>query len=53
LRETVADTWAWLEPLLRSGQGAPPLPDRDYVKANGIDPDKEARILAAWHTRVP
>jgi len=53
LRETVADTWAWLEPLLRSGEGAPPLPDRDYVKANGIDPAKEAGILAAWHTRVP
>jgi 2'-hydroxyisoflavone reductase len=53
LRETVADTWGWLEPLLRSGAGAPALPDRDYVRANGIDPAKEGRILAAWHARVP
>jgi 2'-hydroxyisoflavone reductase len=53
LRETVADTWAWLEPLLRSGAGAPPLPDRDYLRAHGIDPAKEARILAAWHARAP
>lgn len=46
LRETVADTWAWLQV-----EGAPALPDRDYVRANGIDPEKEARILAAWHAR--
>ncbi len=53
LRETVADTWAWLEPLVRSGEGVPALPDRDYVQANGIDPAKETRILAAWHALVP
>jgi 2'-hydroxyisoflavone reductase len=47
LRETVADTWAWLQ----AAGGPPELPDRDYVRSHGIDPDKELRILAAWHAR--
>ena len=47
LRETVADTWVWLQ-----AEGVPELPDRDYVRQNGIDPDKEQRILVAWHART-
>jgi hypothetical protein len=47
LRETVADTWAWLQ-----AEGVPELPDRDSVRQNGIDPAKEQRILTAWHART-
>ena len=42
--ETVADTWAWLR-----DEGPAEKPDRDYVATHGIDPGKEARILAAHH----
>ena len=48
--DTVRDTWAWLSPLAATGD-LPALPDRDYVRNNGIDPDKEAQVLAAWHAR--
>jgi 2'-hydroxyisoflavone reductase len=44
VRDTVADTWAWLS---MSGP-APQRPDRPQ---HGIDPDKEQRILAAWDAR--
>lgn len=43
--DTVADTLAWL----RSLGGAPPQrPDRP---AAGLDPAREAAVLAAWHAR--
>ncbi|ADG89018.1 reductase [Thermobispora bispora] len=46
VRESVRDTWAWLKdiPEERRGFGPPWL-------RHGIDPDKEARILAAWDAR--
>ncbi|MFC7928900.1 NAD-dependent epimerase/dehydratase family protein [Streptomyces cinereoruber] len=39
--ETVADTWAWLEPL---GGVAPQRPDRP---GPGLSPEREAEVLAA------
>jgi 2'-hydroxyisoflavone reductase len=44
VRDTVADTWAWLS---MSGP-APQRPDRPQ---HGIDPEKERSILAAWDSR--
>ncbi|GAA4219321.1 hypothetical protein FHR32_000361 [Streptosporangium album] len=37
--ETVRDTWAWLRDL--------PAQDRSFGR-HGIDPEKEAAILAEW-----
>lgn len=48
VEETVRDTWTWL----RSGGDVPGAPERDYLSRQGIDPDKEQRILAEWHARV-
>jgi nucleoside-diphosphate-sugar epimerase len=45
LRETVLDTWAWLS----SGEGAVQNERRTAI---GMDPQKEARILAAWAAHV-
>jgi 2'-hydroxyisoflavone reductase len=45
--ETVADTWDWLR-----AEGPAAQPDRDYLSSHGIDPDKEARILAEHHRRA-
>jgi nucleoside-diphosphate-sugar epimerase len=42
--ETVADTWAWLN----SGNSAI---RHERSSEQGIDPGKEAEILAAWHAR--
>jgi 2'-hydroxyisoflavone reductase len=47
VRDTVLDTWDWLREL----DVEPGLPDRDYLKGHGIDPEKEQRILAAHHAR--
>ena len=47
VRDTVRDTWAWLR-----DEGPATKPDRDYVSDHGIDPDKEARILAEHHRRA-
>ena len=47
VRETVADTWAWMQ----AAGHLPDQPDRAYLGQQGIDPDKEQRILAAWHDR--
>ncbi|NUS56690.1 MAG: NAD-dependent epimerase/dehydratase family protein [Streptomycetaceae bacterium] len=46
--ETVADTWAWYE-----AAGLPAeLPSyATHAGSQGIDPDKEQRILAAWDAR--
>ena len=44
--ETVRDTWEWL----RDG-GIPQEADRDYLSSHGIAPEKEWRILDAWHRR--
>lgn len=46
LSDTVRDTWAWLRDI--------PEDRRSFGVRNlrhGIDPDKEARILAAWSAR--
>ncbi|MFF8482917.1 NAD-dependent epimerase/dehydratase family protein [Streptomyces antibioticus] len=43
VEETVADTWRWLESL---GGVAPQRPDRTV---KGLDPQVEARVLAATH----
>jgi nucleoside-diphosphate-sugar epimerase len=40
VRDTVADTWAWLQRL-----GGPP-PQRADLPAHGLDPEREAAILA-------
>lgn len=47
VRETVADTWAWM-----ASGGTPPVdPPHAHLPKHGIDPDKEQRILAAWRAR--
>ncbi|GAA0430766.1 reductase [Acrocarpospora corrugata] len=46
VRETVLDTWSWLRDI--------PVPDRSFrnrMLSHGIDPEKEATILAAWDAR--
>ena len=47
VRETVADTWAWLQ---ADGRTTPP-PEHAHEMRHGLDLEKEARILAAWHAR--
>jgi 2'-hydroxyisoflavone reductase len=47
VRDTVADTWAWMQ----AAGHLPDQPDRAYLGQQGIDPDKEQRILAAWRAR--
>jgi 2'-hydroxyisoflavone reductase len=47
VRESVADTWAWMQ----AGGAVPEEPPRDYLPRHGIDPAKEQSILAAWHAR--
>lgn len=42
VRETVADTWAWLQSL---GGSAPIRPDRPF---KGIDPEREAEFLKSY-----
>jgi len=41
LRDTVADTWAWQQRIPGGWQAADRTP--------GLDPTKEARLLATWH----
>lgn len=48
VRETVADTWAWMQ----SARWTPQPPPRESLPDHGIDPSKEAAILAAWHGRT-
>lgn len=45
LRETVADTWAWVQQVDADGTAPEPRPGM------GVDPDKEAAALAAWAAR--
>ena len=47
--ETVRDTWAWMQ----ADDVQPDQPDASAPRRarNGIDADKEQRILAAWHAR--
>ena len=47
VRETVADTWAWIQ----QSDALPEQPDRAYLSQQGIEPEKEKRILADWHAR--
>jgi 2'-hydroxyisoflavone reductase len=42
--ETVADTWAWMV-----AEEIAPDDEVGRFRGNGIDADKERRILAAWH----
>jgi 2'-hydroxyisoflavone reductase len=42
--ETVADTWAWMV-----ADDVAPDDEVGRFRGNGIDADKERRILAAWH----
>ena len=46
VRETVADTWAWIQ----TG-GTPPTKPAHDLPEHGLDPEKEAAILAAWHSQ--
>jgi 2'-hydroxyisoflavone reductase len=48
VRDTVADTWAWMQ----DGGAPPEQPPHAHVGSHGIDADKEAAILADWHARV-
>jgi len=41
LRDSVADTWAWLQ-----ASGRPPLPPGGHRREPGLPPDLEARLLA-------
>ncbi|GIH26769.1 reductase [Acrocarpospora phusangensis] len=46
VRETVQDTWAWLREI--------PVAERSFrsrMLSHGIDPGKEAKILAEWDAR--
>lgn len=45
LEETVADCWAWVQEVDAAGTAPPP---RDDI---GLDPAKEAALLAAWDER--
>jgi nucleoside-diphosphate-sugar epimerase len=45
LRETVADTWAWVQQVDADGTAPEPRPGM------GVEPDKEAAALAAWAAR--
>ena len=49
VQDTVAATWAWMQAV---GMALPEQPERDYLTSHGIDPAKEAKILAAWHARA-
>jgi 2'-hydroxyisoflavone reductase len=49
IAETVRDTWAWLSSVGFAHE--PPATNRGKVPRPGIDPEKEARILAAWDAR--
>jgi 2'-hydroxyisoflavone reductase len=44
--ETVADTWAWM-----LADDVAPGDEVGRFGGNGIDADKERRVLAAWHAR--
>jgi 2'-hydroxyisoflavone reductase len=47
VEDTVRETWAWMaEHGVQEGEDA-----QGRIGGNGIDPEKEARLLAAWHTR--
>jgi nucleoside-diphosphate-sugar epimerase len=45
VRETVADCWTWVQQVDAAGDALPP---RDAV---GLDPAREAAVLAAWADR--
>jgi 2'-hydroxyisoflavone reductase len=47
VRDSIADTWEWLQEGGRPAQ----RPRHATAMRHGIDPDKEAAILAAWHGR--
>jgi 2'-hydroxyisoflavone reductase len=47
VRDSIDDTWAWLQDGGRPAQ----RPRHASAMQHGIDPDKEAAILAAWHAR--
>ena len=43
--QTVADTWGWVQQVDAAGTAPPPRPE------TGLDPEKEAAVLAAWDAR--
>lgn len=45
LRETVADTWAWLEPIAEQDL------DAAVHRSEWLDPQQEERLLEAWQLR--
>jgi 2'-hydroxyisoflavone reductase len=47
--ETVRDTWAWVR---AGGRPAGPSASTAGLPEHGIDPAKEARILAEWDSRI-
>jgi 2'-hydroxyisoflavone reductase len=49
--ETVGDTWAWMQADGVQPDDADGRFGKGLSGPNGIAPDKEARILAAWHAR--
>ncbi len=52
VRETVRDTWAWMQAHgVRPDDDAGRFGRGGVGGLNGIDPNKERRILAAWHAR--
>jgi nucleoside-diphosphate-sugar epimerase len=51
LQQTVADTWAWLEQVDAGSGTRPPAPvGRPPV---GMDPAREAELIAAWRSTGP
>jgi len=51
IAETVRDTWAWLSELGDATPASGPA-TRAGTPRPGIDPEKEAHILAAWDVRI-
>jgi 2'-hydroxyisoflavone reductase len=50
--ETVRDTWAWMQADdVQPDDGAGRFGGHGAGGINGVDADKEGRVLAAWHAR--
>lgn len=52
VQDTASDTLAWLAlPETKEWIASLPEPKRDRVRSSGISRDREAKILAAWHSQ--